>query len=594
MASIKNSRIKPNINTKDILKRLILRLKPFKISLAIVYTLGIVGIVMSTISPKLIGNITTVIFTNVMEHQRIDFDKIFSIIYVILTLYVFSAVFTYLQSFVAAKVSQSVIYNLRKDIDEKLSKLPLNYFDTKTHGEVLSNVTNDVETISTSLLQILTQIITTVVTILSVFIMMLTISPMLTFIVFFTIPLSTLAIKFILSRSQRYFKGQQNELSHLNGHIEEMYSGNEIIHIYNKQDDSIEKLKRINTDWYKNSWRAQFFSGAIMPIISFIGNIGYVVIAIIGSILAIKGNITVGEVQSFIQYVRQFNQPMTQIANIFSVFQSVLAAADRIFNLLDQKEEEPDTKTPIVLENVKGNVSFSDVHFGYEKGNELITGVSFSAEKGQTVAIVGPTGAGKTTLVNLLLRFYNIDSGDILIDGVSIYDMTRKDLRSSFGMVLQDTWLFNATIKENIRYSNESATDDEIITASKASYAHHFIKTLPNGYDFVLNEDASNISAGQKQLLTIARAILADPTILILDEATSNIDTRTEILIQKAMNKMMQGRTSFIIAHRLSTIKDADLILVLRNGDIVEKGNHEQLLANGGYYSELYNSQFEQ
>lgn len=594
MASIKNSRIKPNINTKDTLKRLILRLKPFKISLAIVYTLGIVGIVMSTISPKLIGNITTVIFTNVMEHQRIDFDKIFSIIYVILTLYVFSAVFTYLQSFVAAKVSQSVIYNLRKDIDEKLSKLPLNYFDTKTHGEVLSNVTNDVETISTSLLQILTQIITTVVTILSVFIMMLTISPMLTFIVFFTIPLSTLAIKFILSRSQRYFKGQQNELSHLNGHIEEMYSGNEIIHIYNKQDDSIEKLKRINTDWYKNSWRAQFFSGAIMPIISFIGNIGYVVIAIIGSILAIKGNITVGEVQSFIQYVRQFNQPMTQIANIFSVFQSVLAAADRIFNLLDQKEEEPDTKTPIVLENVKGNVSFSDVHFGYEKGNELITGVSFSAEKGQTVAIVGPTGAGKTTLVNLLLRFYNIDSGDILIDGVSIYDMTRKDLRSSFGMVLQDTWLFNATIKENIRYSNESATDDEIITASKASYAHHFIKTLPNGYDFVLNEDASNISAGQKQLLTIARAILADPTILILDEATSNIDTRTEILIQKAMNKMMQGRTSFIIAHRLSTIKDADLILVLRNGDIVEKGNHEQLLANGGYYSELYNSQFEQ
>lgn len=581
-------------NIGGTIKRLIKRLSKYKLSLLFVYILGIAGIIMTAMSPKFIGNITTIIFSDVTNGRSISFSKIMPIIYFVLILYVFSALFTYLRNFVSTKIAQSVIYSLRKDIDEKLSRLPLNYFDTKTHGEVLSNVTNDVETINVSLLQILIEVVTTIVTILSVFIMMITISPILTIVVSATVPLSILAIKLILNKSQRYFKGQQKELSNLNGHIEEMYSGNEIIHIYNKQNDSIKRLNEINKEWYKNSWKAQFLSGLIMPIIQFIGNIGYVAIAIVGSSLAIKGSITVGEIQAFIQYVRQFNQPMMKIANIFNVFQSVLAASERIFDLLDETEEVPETTTPKTIENVSGNVSFEDVYFGYEEGQELITGVSFSVKKGQTIAIVGPTGAGKTTLVNLLLRFYDINSGDILIDNISIYDMTRSDLRKSFGMVLQDTWLFNSTIKENIRYSNINASDDDIINASKASYAHHFIKTLPNGYDFVLNEDASNISAGQKQLLTIARAILSNPSILILDEATSNIDTRTEILIQKAMKKMMENKTSFIIAHRLSTIKDADLILVLNRGNIVEKGNHDTLLKVGGYYSELYNSQFEE
>jgi len=581
------------INTEGTLKRLIKRLARYKSTLIPVYILGIIGIILTSIAPKLIGNITTIIFGNVANRQSISFEKIIPIIQILVVLYIVSSIFTYLQSYVATKVSQNVIYNLRRDIDKKLSKLPLSYFDTKTHGEVLSNVTNDVETINTSLLQILTQIITTVVTIISVLIMMLTISPIMTLIAFITIPLSMIFIKIILKKSQVYFKGQQADLARINSHIEEMYSGNEVIQIYNKQENSINKLEVINTNWYKNAWKSQFSSGAIMPIIQFIGNLNYVAIAVGGAILSINGRISVGNIQAFIQYVRQFNQPIVQISNIFSVFQSVVAAAERIFILLDQTEEVAETTTPVKLENITGNVTFSNIHFGYTKNDELINGVSFEAKSGQTVAIVGPTGAGKTTLVNLLLRFYDITSGDILIDGVSIYDMTRSHLRSHFGMVLQDTWLYNASIMDNIRYSNSQATDEDVIMAAKSSYTHHFIETLPNGYDFVLNEDASNISTGQKQLLTITRAILANPNILILDEATSNIDTRTEVLIQKAMNKMMDNRTSFVIAHRLSTIRDADLILVLKDGNIVEQGNHTDLLLTGGYYSELYNSQFE-
>ncbi|MGL5972602.1 MAG: ABC transporter ATP-binding protein [Oscillospiraceae bacterium] len=579
---------------KGTIKKLFSYLRPYRVSLVVVYIFGIVGIILNSIAPKLIGDITTELFESVSNKSAIKFEVIYQLLILIILAYIFSSIFLYLQSFVITKISQKTIYQIRKDIDYKISKLPLNYFDTKTHGEVLSNVTNDVETINTSLAQILIQVITTIVTIISVLFMMFTISPILTGVIIVTLPLTMFSVKFIVSKSQVYFRGQQKELSMLNSHIEEVYSGHEVVKIFCREKDSIEKLDEINERWYQNSRRAQFISGAIMPVVTFVGNIVYVLIAIIGGFLAANNNMTVGGIQAFIQYTRQFNQPIMQIANIINVFQSVIAAAERIFDLLNQKEEESDIEDSVKIEDVKGSVKFSDVKFGYNEDNVLINKLSFEVKAGNTVAIVGPTGAGKTTIINLLLRFYDIQKGDILIDGISVYKMKKTDLRNIFGMVLQDTWLFNGSIKENIRYGKENATDEEVINAAKSAYADYFVSTLPNGYDFILNEEASNISAGQKQLITIARAMLSDPNILILDEATSNVDTRTEVLIQKAMNKLMRDRTSFVIAHRLSTIRDAESILVLKDGDIVENGNHKELVAQGGYYSELYKSQFEQ
>lgn len=580
-------------NKKKIFVRLLSYLKKYRFSLIFVNLFCVIGIILNAISPKLSGNIITQIFNDVNSNKAIDMNFVFNTLAFIALIYLFSSIFLYLQSFIITKVCQNAIFNLRKDIDNKLVSLPLSYFDSNTKGNILSTITNDVETINSSLQQMLTQVINTFVTLISIIVMMLTISPLMTFIIFLTLPLTGLFTKKVISKSQVYFMSQQNMLAQINSHVEEMYSGHQIITLFNKEKQSIDKLREINEEWYGYSYKAQFLSGLILPIVHFISNIGYLAVAVIGSILAINNYITVGNIQSFIEYVRQFNHPISQVANIFNMFQSTLAASNRIFSLLDEEELVLDKEHLASLDDVSGNVEFKNVKFGYRPEKILINDISFSVESGKTVAIVGPTGAGKTTIINLLLRFYDVNSGNILIDGTSIYDVTRHDLRKHFGMVLQDTWLFNGTIRENIRYSNLNASDEDVENAAKASYAHHFIQTLPGGYDFVLNEEVNNISEGQKQLLTIARAILSNPKILILDEATSNVDTRTEILIQKAMNKLMQGRTSFVIAHRLSTIRDADMILVLKDGDIVEKGSHDYLLENGVYYKELYKSQFE-
>ena len=583
---------------KGTLKRLSLYVKKYKKSIMLVLLASILSTIFSIVSPKILGKATTKIFEGVMMKSkgvpgaRIDFDYIGKILMVLIVLYVISSVFSYMQQYIMAKVAQKTVYDMRKDVYDKLNKLPLKFFDSHTHGELLSRVSNDIDNISSTLQQSITQLITSVVTIIGVIAMMLTISPLMTIVTMITLPLGILFIKPIIKRSQGEFIKQQRVIGNLNGHVEEMYTGHDVVKSFNREEHSINKFKSINEKLYDAAWRAQFMSGIMMPVMNFTNNLGYVFVAVIGGILVTRGKIQIGDIQAFIQYSKQFAQPISQTANIANIIQSTVASAERVFELLDEQEMIPDSVPSKKIENPQGAVEFEHVKFGYESDNILINDLNVGVLPGQTVAIVGPTGAGKTTLVNLLLRFYELNGGKILVDGVDIKDITRKNLRDMFGMVLQDTWLFKGSIKDNIAYGTNESTDEAIIAVAKAANADHFIRTLPNGYDTEINEEASNISQGQKQLLTIARAMLKNPKILILDEATSSVDTRTEINIQKAMNTMMKGRTSFVIAHRLSTIKDADIILVMKDGNVVEKGNHEELLEKAGLYADLYNSQF--
>ncbi|RJX39483.1 ABC transporter ATP-binding protein [Paenibacillus pinisoli] len=579
-------------------KRLAGYLKPFRLQLALVLAAAILSTVFSIFSPKILGKATDELFNGLMAKFKgvpgaaIDFEAIAFILALLAGLYVVSSLFAFFQQYLMAGVAQKVVYRLRNEVNEKLGKLPLKFFDARSNGDILSRVVNDVDNISNTLQQSLTQIITSVVTLVGVIIMMLTISPLLTLILVLTLPLSFIVIAMVAKRSQVYFKSQQAELGELNGHVEEMYTGHTIVKAFGRERKSIEQFETINDRLYQSSWRAQFISGIIMPLMNLIGNIGYVFICVVGGILVTRQTITVGDIQAFIQYARQFTMPITQTANIANIIQSTIASAERVFELLDEEEESPEPARPVALSSPRGDVEFRGVQFGYKADALLIEDMNIAVKSGQTVAIVGPTGAGKTTLVNLLMRFYELNGGEITIDGRNIREMERGSLRSLFGMVLQDTWLFNGTIRDNIAYGRASATEAEVVEAAMAAHADHFIRTLPEGYDTVLNEEASNISQGQKQLLTIARAILADPPILILDEATSSVDTRTELQIQQAMQHLMAGRTSFVIAHRLSTIRDADLILVMNNGSVIEQGTHESLLSQGGFYADLYNSQF--
>ncbi|MBE6153091.1 MAG: ABC transporter ATP-binding protein [Firmicutes bacterium] len=585
-------------NAKKTFKMLLHYLKPYYIPIITILIFAILSTILSIFGPKVLGKATTKLFEGVMFKIQspsgyIDFNYIFNILAWLVLIYISSALFRYIQEYIMNIISVKISYNLRKQISEKINKLPLKYFDKNTYGDVLSRVTNDVDTISNNLEQTLSHVVSSVVTIIGVLIMMLSISPLLTLISILTLPLGMTLVGLIVSKSQKYFKTQQEVLGEINGHIEESYSSHEIIMAFNAQEKTIDKFNNYNTKLYNSAWKSQFLSGLMMPILSFIGNIGYVGVSVLGGYQVIKGRIQIGDIQAFLQYVRQFNQPVMQVSQIANVFQSVMAASERVFEFLDEKEEVKDSENTISIEELKGEVEFNNVMFGYDKNKIIISDFNAKIKPGQKVAIVGPTGAGKTTLVNLLMRFYELNSGSIKIDGVDIKNMKRSELRNTLGMVLQDTWLFNGSIKDNIAFGKLDATDEEIIEASKKAYVDHFIHTLPEGYNMIVNEEGNNISGGQKQLLTIARAFLANPGILILDEATSNVDTRTEIIIQKAMNKLMKGRTSFIIAHRLSTIRDADLILVMDNGNIVEQGNHEELLNKKGYYYNLYNSQFE-
>ncbi len=582
---------------KGSMGRLLKYIGKYKAAVVAVFIFAIASTIFSIIGPKLMGNATTVLFDGVIGQisgsgEGIDFTQIGQILIMLIVLYGISALFSYIQGFIMTGVSMKVTYRLRKDISEKMNTLPLSYFDKNSHGDVLSRVTNDVDTINQTLNQSLSQIITSVTMVIGVIVMMLTISGLMTAVVVCIIPIALVLIFQVVKRSQKFFKQQQEYLGTVNGHVEEMYAGHNVISAYNGEQESIAVFNEENGKLYNASWKANFMSGMMMPIMSFIGNLGYVAVCVLGGYLAANGTITVGNIQSFVQYVRSFTMPLSQLANISNILQQTAAASERVFEFLNEKEETPDTENPLVLDKVEGNVTFEDVHFGYTPEKIIINDFSAQVKPGQKIAIVGPTGAGKTTMIKLLMRFYDLNGGKILIDGHNAMDFARADLRRHFGMVLQDTWLYNDTIMENIRYGRMDATDEEVIAAAKAAYAHHFIKALPHGYEMVLNEDASNISQGQKQLLTIARAILADPDMLILDEATSSVDTRTEALIQKAMDTLMQGRTSFVIAHRLSTIKDADLILVMKDGDIVEQGTHQELLAESGFYADLYNSQF--
>ncbi|WP_304650704.1 MULTISPECIES: ABC transporter ATP-binding protein [unclassified Thermoactinomyces] len=583
---------------KRTLFRLLKYLKPYRMRLAVVLIMSILSTAFSILSPKIIGNATTKLFEGAMQKinhvpgAAIDFHYLLDTVLLLAALYIVSSLFSYLQQYVMAGVAQKTVYELRKEVNDKLARLPLRFFDSRTNGEILSRVVNDVDNISSTLQQSLTQLVSSVVTFLGVIVMMLTISPLMTLVVFLTIPLSLIVTKWIAARSQKYFAGQQKELGELNGHVEEMYTGHMIVKAFGHEAKSVETFDRINEKLYQSSVKSQFISGIIMPLMRFISNIGYVFVCVVGGVLVTKRAIQIGDIQAFIQYVRQFSQPIIQLANISNIIQSTIASAERVFELLDEQEEVPDSEKAEEISDPEGNVQFQNVTFGYKKDTMLIRNMNIEVKKGQTIAIVGPTGAGKTTLINLLMRFYELDDGRITIDGVDITRLKREHLRSMFGMVLQDPWLFSGTIRENIAYGRAGATEEEIVQAAKAAHADHFIRTLPDGYDTILNEQASNISQGQKQLLTIARAILADPAILILDEATSNIDTRTEVLIQKAMNELMKGRTSFVIAHRLSTIRNADLILVMNNGNVIEKGRHEELLAQKGLYADLYQSQF--
>ena len=581
---------------KGTLKKLLSSMKEYRIPLIIIFIFAIASTIFSIVGPKILGNATTEIYNGIISKitggTGINFDKIAQILLFLLFLYIISAIFSYIQGFIMTGVTQKYTYKLRKSISEKIGKMPMNYFDKKTHGEVLSIITNDVDTLSMSLNQSATQLITSITTLIGVLVMMLSISVQMTIVALLILPISLIFTLLVVKNSQKYFKSQQEYLGHVNGEVEEMYSGHSVVKVFNAEKKMLNKFEKDNDVLCKSAWKSQFLAGLMQPVMMFVGNLGYVAVAIFGGYYAIKGKITVGDIQSFISYTRNFTQPINQLAQVSNMIQSMMAAAERVFEFLGSEEEIP-VEDPITIDNIKGNVEFKNVKFGYNKDKIIINDFSAKAKEGKKIAIVGPTGAGKTTIVKLLMRFYDINSGEILIDGHNINSFERSTLRRTFGMVLQDTWLFNGTIMENLRYGRLDATDDEVIEAAKMAHVHHFIQTLPDSYNMILNEETDNISQGQKQLLTIARAILANPKILILDEATSSVDTRTEVLIQKAMDELMKGRTSFIIAHRLSTIKNADLILVMKDGDIVEQGNHKELIEKNGFYANLYNSQFD-
>ncbi len=579
-------------NFKSGLLRLMKYMKPYRLMTVCLIICIVLETFFHTLSPKLLGDVTTTIFDGIQSSMGIDFSKIFYILIALGSTYLLNIAFSYLQQVFMSNISQKMMYSLRREIDLKLAKLPLKYFDNQTFGEVLSRATNDVDTISSSLQQTLTQIISSLGTFIMILVMMLIISPTLTLVASLMLPFSFFLSALVVKKSQKYFRGQQKATGRMSGHIEEMYSGHTIIKLFGREKSAKAEFDKLNKDLCANNFKATFASSVMMPITGLIGNLGYVAICVIGGLLASGGALAVGGIQAFIQYLRQFNMPISQIANIANVLQSTVAAAERIFELCDEEEEPSLSEYRKIPDTVYGDVEFKDVYFGYAGKKQLIKNLNLKIDRGEKIAIVGPTGAGKTTLVNLLMRFYDLNSGHILIDGIPCDSVSREDLRKIFGMVLQDTWLFNGTVRENLAYGNPSATDDEIVSAAKRAHIHNFIMALPGGYDFVLNEDATNISQGQKQLLTIARAFLKNPKILILDEATSSVDTRTEVLIQKAMADLTEGRTSFIIAHRLSTIRDADKILVMNDGAIVERGNHDSLMKQNGFYAELYNSQF--
>lgn len=582
---------------KGTLKKLFQSMSHYKIPMIIIVIFAIASTIFSIIGPKILGNATTEIFNGLISKLSggagINFGKIASILLFLLGLYILSAIFSYIQGFIMTNISQKYTYNLRKQVSEKINRLPMGYFDTKTNGEVLSIITNDIDTMSQSLNQSATQLVTSIVTLIGILVMMFSINVVMTLVALLILPITAFVTLKIIGKSQKHFKNQQEYLAHVNGEVEEMYSGHSVIKVFNAEEKMIHQFEKDNQMLCQSAWKSQFLSGMMHPIMNFIGNVGYVMVAILGGFYAIKGKITVGNIQSFISYTRNFTDPIIELAQVSNMLQSMIAASERVFEFLEAEEESVIVDNPISLEGIKGNVEFNHVEFGYNPNQMIIHDFSAKVKKGQKIAIVGPTGAGKTTMVKLLMRFYNVNNGEILIDGKNINDFNRSDLRHIFGMVLQDTWLFGGTIMENLRYGKLDATDDEVIDAAKAAHVHHFIQTLPDSYHMELNEETNNISQGQKQLLTIARAILADPKVLILDEATSSVDTRTEILIQEAMDELMKGRTSFIIAHRLSTIRNADLILVMDHGDIIEQGNHEELLKKGGFYANLYNSQFE-
>ena len=584
---------------KGTIAKLFRYLKPYYFKLVVVIIFAAASTVFSIVGPKILAKATDKLSEGIMAKVSgtggIDFEYIAYIIWILVGLYLVSALFSYIQGFITSTISQRVAYDLRTSISKKMDRMPLSYFDRHTSGDILSRVTNDIDTIAQSLNQSMSQVITSSVTVVGIFIMMLSISPQMTIIAVCVLPVSMLLISIVMKRSQKYFAKQQQALGDVNGHIEEMYGGHNVVKAFNGEEASVKQFDEYNDSLYESAWKSQFFSGLMQPITNFVGNVGYVAVCLLGGVLAGGGNISIGDIQAFIQYVRQFNQPISQLAQTMNMLQSTAAAAERVFEFLDEEELEKETPkvTKDELEKIKGSVTFADVNFGYLKDQTIINDFSLHVHSGQTVAIVGPTGAGKTTIVKLLMRFYELNSGTIFIDGKDIRDFARKDLRSLFGMVLQDTWLFNGTIKENLMYSKLDASDQEVQEACKVAYVDHFVQTLEDGYDTVINEESSNISQGQKQLLTIARAFLKDPKILILDEATSSVDTRTEVLIQKGMERLMEGRTSFVIAHRLSTIRDADTIIVMKDGDIVELGNHDSLLEKDGFYASLYRSQFE-
>ena len=582
---------------KKSIKKLMSYIGKYKVAIFVVMFFAACSTIFNVAGPKILGKATTALseglMTKIQGTGSIDFGKIGSILLFVLGLYLCSAVFNFIQGWIMTGITQKVCYQLRKEISEKINRMPMKYFESRTYGEVLSRITNDVDTLGQGLNQSITTIITSVATLIGVLVMMLSISPLMTLIALVILPISMGLIGFVTKKSQKYFRAQQEYLGHINGQVEEVYGGHLVIKAFNREKDTIEEFEKTNDILYDSAWKSQFLSGMMQPIMMFVGNLGYACVALTGGLLAIRGTITIGDIQAFIQYVKNFTQPIQQIAQVINQVQSMSAASERVFEFLEEEEEEQIVEHPADVSKITGAVTFDHVHFGYNPEQIIINDFSASVKPGQKIAIVGPTGAGKTTMVKLLMRFYDVNSGAICLDGHNIKDFNRRELRDAFGMVLQDTWLFKGTIMENIRYGRLDATDEEVIAAARAARADHFIKTLPGGYQMELNEDASNVSQGQKQLLTIARAILADNKILILDEATSSVDTRTEIEIQKAMDNLMKGRTSFVIAHRLSTIRDADLILVMKDGDIIEQGRHEELLAAGGFYANLYNSQFE-
>ena len=582
---------------KGSLKKLVKYMSVYKVQMLFVAVFAVCGTVFNIVGPKILGKATTEIFNGLVSKvsggSGMDFGKIGQILLITLGLYVVSALCSFIQGMIMTGISQKTTYRLRKDITEKVNRMPMDYFDTKPVGEVLSRVTNDVDTLGQSLNQSATQLITSVTTLIGVLVMMLSISPLMTVVALLILPISVGLISFVMKHSQKYFSGQQEYLGNVNGQVEEVYSGHNVIKAFNKEDDVIREFDRTNDKLYESAWKSQFFSGMMMPVMQFVGNLGYVMVALLGGWFTIKGSIEVGDIQSFFQYIRNFTQPIQQIAQVTNLLQSSAAASERVFEFLDEEEEETTKANAVSIDGLSGNVEFDHVSFGYNPEKIIVHDFSAKVRDGQKIAIVGPTGAGKTTMVKLLMRFYDVNSGSIKVDGHDVKDFNRSELHEMFGMVLQDTWLFSGTIMENIRYGRLDATDEEVIAAAKAAHIHNFIMQQPGGYNMVLDEETSNVSQGQKQLLTIARAILADNKILILDEATSSVDTRTEVQIQKAMDNLMKGRTSFVIAHRLSTIRDADLILVMKDGDIIEQGSHEELLAKKGFYADLYNSQFD-